>query len=186
MKYIKTFESFKQLPIPISINDFLKDINIQNIDKISDWWEENLNFVNIYYFSFNTHKPIMGGLVEEKGVAINKNFNAPPFIKLFLLIHESKHILQKFEVDFNDLYFNSVLNNNKQEFLDFYEKVEKEANDFAINIMKSFGFEDEMKRMNFTLRSNERVGFEIFNMMKNDIEKYKPKDIYDLIKKQIL
>jgi hypothetical protein len=145
---------------------------------------ENRADKKILYFPFKTTKPIFGCFLEKNTVAINSRIFAPPHIKLFIALHESKHCDQYEEGRF--YYFEPVLYNDLPDFLKNYTELEKEANEYAINTLKILGFQKEMRNEERTLRSNENMGNLIFNMMKNDTEVLKAKDMFDLLRKQIL
>jgi len=187
MRIIKSYKIFESLNSHISIDEYLNMIRIpqDKIPKIVDWWNENRSNIRINYFPFSTVLPILGVFLGTDDVAINKNLNAPGFMKLFILLHESRHCDQHKEGIFMEGYYDSVVNDNKEEFLKNYEILEKDANDFAINSMKIIGFESEMKREESHLRGNESGGNHVYNMMKNDILKYNPTDFIDLLKRQI-
>jgi hypothetical protein len=188
MKYLKGYKIFESLDSPIAIEDFLNRIRIPNhlIPNIVSWWNENREHVDIYLFQFNTYQPIGGGIVGKNKIAINEKLHMPPHIKLFLLLHESKHIDQHNEGRFMGEYFQTVVDGNKEEFLRNYKELEEEANLFAIQSMNELGFEQEMRRESNMLRGNEGAGEMIYRMMSKDIRTYNPNDFFDLIKNQIL
>jgi hypothetical protein len=109
----------------------------------------------------------------------------PPHVKLFLLLHESKHCDQYNEGRFMEEYYYTVVNGDKETFLTSYKELEEEANIFAITSMRELGFIREMNMEGPMLRGNERAGEMIYNMMRKDIEKYQPIDFFDLLTKQI-
>jgi hypothetical protein len=82
-------------------------------------------------------------------------------------------------------YYNTVVNNDKESFLRAYKELEEDANDFAISSMRELEFDREMNSEEQRLRGNEGVGNMVYNMMKDDIEKYQPTDFFDLLRKQI-
>ena len=109
-----------------------------------------------------------------------------PFMKIFLALHESAHCDQHRLGIFSENYYGPVVDGRKEDFLEGYRKLEKQANDFAIKSMREMGFSDEMDIVEGTLRSNERAGEMVFRMMSNDIRRLNPVDFIDLLKKQIL
>lgn len=187
MKIIKSYKLFESLNNYISIEDYLNMIGIPQykIPKIVDWWYKNLSNMKINYFPFSTHLPIFGVFLGIDEVAINKKTHVPPFMKLFILLHESRHCEQHKNGIFMKGYYDTVVDNNREEFLINYKILEKDANNFAINSMKMCGFEQEMEKEEYHLRMNENSGNQVYNMMKNDILKYNPSDFIDLLKKQI-
>jgi hypothetical protein len=188
MKYLKSYKIFESLDITISIEDFLRRIRIPNhlISNIVSWWNKNRSHIDIYSFNFNTGKMIAGGIVGKNKIAINERLPMPPHVKLFLLLHESKHIDQHNEDRFMDAYFQTVVDGNKEEFLRNYTELEVEANLFTIEAMNELGFEREMRMESNMLRGNENAGEMVYRMMRSDIEKYGSNDFFDLIKSQIL
>lgn len=177
-----------EIPDEISIESFLNKIEIPNflVDNISGWWNENRSHIEIYSFPFNTGKPIMGGILGKNKIAINDITRLPPHIKLFIALHESRHCDQHNNDEFMDGYFHNVENENLEEFLRAYLYLERDANDFAIASMRDCGFNREMNFEEERLRSNEGAGKTVYRMMREDIMKYNPNDIFDLIKIQIL
>jgi hypothetical protein len=191
MKYLKGYKIFESLDSPITIEDFLNRIRIPNhlIPNIVSWWNENREHVDIYLFQFNTYEPIDYAIFGKNKIAINERvYTIPmlPHIKLFLLLHESKHIDQHNEGRLMDGYFQTVVDGKKEEFLRNYAQLEKEANLFAIQSMIELGFEQEMRREANLLRGNEKAGEMVYRMMSKDIRTYNPNDFFDLIKSQIL
>jgi len=188
MKYIKSFKIFESVNQPtVTITEFLQRIRIPNhlIDDLSNWWNQNRSHIKIHIFPFETNKPIGGGILDKDSIAITNNLPMPPHIKLFLALHESKHCDQHNEGRFMESYFNTVVNEDKEAFLIAYEELEKEANDFAVSSMRELGFDREMNMEERMLRGNERAGNMVYNMMKEDIERYQPVDFFDLLVKQI-
>jgi hypothetical protein len=51
--------------------------------------------------------------------------------------------------------------------------------------MRQIGFDREMDREEMMLRSNERAGDMVYQMMSSDIQRLNPVDFFDLLKKQI-
>lgn len=186
MRKIKLFENFSNGKREVSIDEFVEEIGINsNKEEIIEWWGKNRSHIRIYYFNFSTSVPIFGACVSANEIAINKKSHIPPIIKLFIALHESKHCDQEADGILNPRYFQTVVNGEKNEFLKNYYELEKEANDFAVNSMKEMGLRREIERIEYQLRGNENAGEMIYGMMKRDIEKYKPKNFFDLLKKQI-
>jgi hypothetical protein len=188
MKYLKKFLIFESQ----SIENYLIDI-INLLDKIGiessnfiEWWNNEKNNIEIYFFEFK-NRNIVGGIIGKNKIALNSKhslINYPVFF-LFILVHESKHIEQYNDGKFDKGYFQTVLNNDKEEFLKYYIKSEKEANDYGIEIMKELGF-NQINNLESMIRSNEKHGLEVFEMIKRDIEKYNSESFFDLILKQII
>jgi hypothetical protein len=189
MKYIKSYKLFESL-IPdnqITIEKFLDNIGISiNKQQIIEWWNQNRSNIKIYYFQFNSLQPIAGVFLGTDIIAINSRLPMAPHVKLFLALHESRHCDQHAEGILMPGYYDTVVNGDKDSFLQSYKKLEKDANDFAINSMRSIGFEKEMDREEMRLRGNERAGNMVYQMIKNDINILNPIDFIDLLKKQIL
>ena len=152
-----------------------------------NWWDENSGKVvnKIYYFPFNTQEPIAGGIIGPNEIAINSKVPMPPEMKLLLLIHESAHLFQHEKQLFMGRYFDSVVNGNRKEFLDAYKELEKDANDYALKAVRELGFNRFGRPFETIIRSNEEAGPMVYDMMRADIEKYNPKNIFELIRKQI-
>ena len=184
MKYVKTFESFGGA---IGIEQFLDEINLDGGFKrqVIDWWNKNRSGIKIRHFGFSSPKPIAGVFLGVDEIAINKRLPMPPHIKLFLALHESGHCDQHREGRFMAGYYDTVVAGNKEEFLRMYKELEKEANDYALNSMAEMGLERPIQRQGSRLRSNELAGEMVYGMMREDIARYKPADLIDLLKKQI-
>lgn len=188
MKYIKSYKLFESLTPDnqITIEQFLDNIGIrENKQQIVEWWNQNRSEIQIYYFQFSS-QPIAGVSLGTNTIAINSSLPMPPHVKLFLALHESRHCDQHADGILMPGYYDTVVNGDKDSFLQSYRELEKDANDFAINSMRSIGFEREMNREEGRLRGNEGAGNMVYQMMKNDINKFNPVDFIDLLKKQIL
>ena len=187
MKYIKSFRIFENQQPEISIDGFLQEIGIsqRNQSYIVKWWNQNRSNIKIYHFNFSSPHPIAGVILSENEIAINKKMNMPPHAKLFIALHESRHCDQHSEGIFNPQYFETVVQGNKSEFLENYVRLEVDANDFAINSMRELGFDLEMNREERMLRGNEYAGYKVYDMMTQDIQRFKPVDFIDLLKKQV-
>jgi len=189
---MKTFLQFVnesvEIPSTISIEDFVKELHFPKDiqENVIDWWGKNRNRIKIHYFPFNTPHPIMGCFLDENTVAINSIPRVPGEIKLFITLHESRHADQHKEGRFMGPYFDSVKNNDKQTFLKAYKELESESNDFTIKAMTDMGFDQFIRFQSRMLRGNEEHGQEVWGMMKEDIEKYKANDMFDLLLNQIL
>lgn len=183
-----TIEELMNKLYPHPNNDWRQDhrsIDEKQIKKIIDWWNSNRSRFEIYYFPFTCEEPIGGVIADNNVLYLNEKIRMPEYMKLFVLIHESKHSDQYLDGSFEDGYFQTVVNDNKEKFIEYYKKSETEANDYAMNAMKEIGFEIERWEENF-IRGNEVASEEVFEMMKKDIEKYKPKTFFELTKAQIL
>lgn len=187
MKHIKSFKIFENQQTEVSIDIFLQEIGIsqRNQPDIIKWWNQNRNNIKIYHFPFSSPHPILGVILSENEIAVNKKMNVPPHIKLFVALHESRHCDQHSQGIFNPQYFETVVQGNKMEFLKNYVKLEVDANDFAINCMRQLGFELEMNREERMLRGNEGAGYKVYDMMTQDIQRFRPVDFIDLLKKQV-
>ena len=186
LKYFRVFEN-QNLPI-VSIEEFLREIRIDSelIPSISEWWNENRSGIEIYFFPFQCEEPISGVFLDDNKICVNSRMAIPSHIKLFLALHESRHCDQQKSGIFMEGYYDTVLNDDIKGFLKTYLDLEKDANDFAISSMREIGFSREFDiYLERHLRGNERAGNAVYSMMKKDIEKYKPTDFFDLLKKQI-
>jgi hypothetical protein len=191
MKWIKKYKDYlileSGLPDYTTIVEFVDLLKIQSPIKenIISWWEINRTDIKIYYFPFNTNKPIMGCFMGTDTILINSSTHLPSEIKFFIALHESKHADQEKLGIFTPGYFQTVVDGNKEEFLKNYRILENEANTFAINACKEIGF-NQIVSMENRLRSNENMGDTIYNMMRNDILKTGATTIFELLKDQIL
>lgn len=190
MKHLKYFKIFEQLDNStlVNIEQLLQLFGIQEPKRpqIVNWWNENRSNIKIHYFPFNTQHPICGVFLSENVIAINSKVLVLPHVKLFLALHESRHCDQHREGRFMAGYYDTVIEGDKPGFMTAYIDLERDANDFAINSMRQCGFELEMNREEGRLRMNERAGEMVWNMMTADIQRLRPVDFFDLLKKQIL
>jgi hypothetical protein len=189
MKYLQTYKLFEDLDnsTQVSIDQFLEKIRIPEFKRpeIISWWNQNRTDFVIHYFDFSSPQPIAGVFLGENIIAINSRLPMPPHIKLFLALHESRHCDQHREGRFMEGYYNTVVNGDKESFLQTYMDSERDANDFAIQSMRECGFDSEMNFEEMRLRGNERAGDMVYRMMSNDIQRLNPTNFFDLLKKQI-
>jgi hypothetical protein len=189
MKHLKDFKLFERLDNStlVTIDDLLERFRIPNPMRpaISSWWNQNRRDIRIHLFPFNSPQPIAGVFLGENIIAINERVPMPPHVKLFLTLHESRHCDQHREGGFMEGYYDTVVNGDREAFLQAYSELERDANDFAINSMRQIGFEREMDREEMMLRGNERAGDMVYQMMSADIQRLNPVDFFDLLKKQI-
>lgn len=199
MKYISHLSIFESedssLPKPITIKKFIEELSgssiynaegIKNKEEIISWWNQNRKGFKIYYFDFKSNEPIAGCFLDKKSIAINKKLRMPPMIRFFIALHESGHCNQYAEGNFESKYFDPVVNEDREKFLEGYKELEKDANDYAENALKEMGFQDFLNRQISRLRHNEYAGHEVYGMMRRDIKKYNPKNFIDLLKGQII
>lgn len=192
MKHLKRFnESLeKNFPGEISISDFIDKLNERmplgaSKEDIISWWNQNRSNFKIHYFPFKTHKPIMGCFVGTDRVLINSTPPVPGDVKFFIALHESRHAFQEENGEFTPKYFQTVVDDNKEEFLRNYRELEEDANNFAFDACRTMGFRQllSMERM---LRNNENLGNEVFGMMKDDLAKTNATTFFELLEGQIL
>lgn len=193
MNYIKSFslfESNSELPNPILIEEFIDQIfpslDSDRRDKICNFWNIERDGIDIYYFNFKAHQPIVGVFLGETAIAINSKFSKDPEFALFIALHESRHIDQMLADDFENLYFNSVVKGNQSKFMKAYPRFERDANDFAINAMITLGFSKYINTHENRLRGNEHAANIVYKMMTADIERLNPINFKELLTKQIL
>tara|TARA_B100000768_G_C11189392_1_gene336614 strand:+ start:405 stop:992 length:588 start_codon:yes stop_codon:yes gene_type:complete len=195
MRTLKTFEKFNEsvgeinLPNEISISDFIDELNKKSPLPVSkqvilDWWEKNLSMIKIFYFPFKNNQ-IMGCFFSGNKIAVNSTSFSPSDMKLFITLHESKHVLQDLDGTVEEKYFNTVVNENKEEFLINYKMLEEDANDFAINGCKEIGLNNIVLNEQ-RLRMNENIGEIIYNMMLTDIKKTGSTTFSELLSNQVL
>lgn len=190
MKFIKdfgVFESSEAKSNYVNISDYLNAINISSKfkDSFIEWWNENRNRINILYFPFQTSMPIFGCVFSENSVAINSKMSLPAEFSLYILLHESKHADQEFEGRLSP-YFDYVVENNYEEFSIAYYELELEANVYAESVLIELGLEDFVKSNSAMLNQNLSATHSVFQHMKRDIERLKPKNFQELISKTIL
>jgi hypothetical protein len=188
LKYFNQLFESEDLKSPgISIEEFCERIGIYPpmIINISEWWGKNRSNIKIHLFTFGSRDPIAGIFLGEDTICINEALMMPPHIKMFLALHESRHCDQEAEGLFMEGYYDTVINNDLEGFLEAYQRLEKDANDYAIQSMRDIGFTREMNREENRLRGNEMAGRMVYSMMKRDIERLNPTDFFDLLKKQI-
>lgn len=189
MKHLLRFKLFENLDnsTQVTIEEFIVKVGIPSFrsTEIINWWNQNRANIRIHLFPFASTQPIAGVFLGENIIAINERLPMPPHIKLFLALHESRHCDQHRQGIFMEGYYNSVVNGDKETFLQTYRELEKDANDFAIQSMRSCGFEREMSFEEVRLRGNERAGDMVYQMMSGDIQRLNPTDFFDLLKKQI-
>jgi hypothetical protein len=189
MKYLQKFKLFERLDNStlVTIDELLERFRIPNPMRptISSWWNENRRDIRIHLFPFNSPQPIAGVFLGENIIALNERVPMPPHVKLFLALHESRHCDQHREGGFMERYYETVVRGDRENFLTSYSELERDANDFAINSMRQIGFDREMDREEMMLRSNERAGDMVYQMMSADIQRLNPVDFFDLLKKQI-
>lgn len=130
--------------------------------------------------------PIMGCFFGTDTIAINSKVMLPPQIRLFIALHESKHADQHLEGRFEAGYFNTVVNGDKVEFLRAYTDLEREANDYAIESMRQLGFSDFINMEERRLRGNELAGSIVYDMMREDIQKFDAQNFTDLLIAQVV
>lgn len=185
----KLFETlaYKELPgrVPAGAFFSLLGFNPQQTLRILEYWEENRGRFDVHYFPFRGNEPILGVFFENATVAINEKARAPKEIKLFIAFHESRHADQYTEGRFEEPYFQTVVNGNKEGFLAAYEELEREANDYAFSCMRDLGFGPFINPQERMLRGNERSGEPVYEMMRRDIEKYNPQTFSELLMDQI-
>ena len=189
MKHLSTFKLFERLDNStlVTIDQLLERIGIPNHmrPQIVSWWNQNRSDIRIHLFPFNSPQPIAGVFLGENIIALNERLPMPPHVKLFLALHESRHCDQHREGRLMSGYYDSVVNDDRETFLGSYRDLERDANDFAISSMRACGFSREMDREEVMLRSNERAGDMVYQMMSADIQRMNPVDFFDLLKKQI-
>ena len=192
MKHLNTFKLFERLDNStlVTIEQLLERIGIPNPMRpnIVNWWNQNRSEIRIHFFRFNTTEPIGGIITDGNTIVLNDDLHIrpmPPHIKLFLALHESRHCDQHMMGNSITQYFDSVVRNDRQSFMRHYQELESDANDFAIQSMRTCGFDRQMNFEERMLRSNEMAGDMVYQMMSNDIQRINPVDFFDLLKKQI-
>ncbi len=171
-----------------SISEYLDQIDDNrtplNKELIIHWWNDNLSHVNIHYFDF-ANPGIAGVALDANNIAVNRLTRMPAEIKMFITLHESRHTYHYSHMDLNMHYFETVANEEKENFLDAYARLEADANTFAFNSCEEIGImlPDRVKQ---DLRRNEEAGRAVYSMMKRDIQSTGASDFKELLLSQIL
>jgi hypothetical protein len=176
------------LPPAIDIREFTSSIGLSQDESgryIQLWREKRPNF-NIHYFPFKTNLPILGVFFWGNNVCVNSRSFAPPLVKAFIALHESRHGDQYSQGILEDRYFKTVLKGNEEEFLRNYIDLEVDANTFALDTLRDYGFSDFVSREGASLRVNEYMGSAVYRMMSRDIERTGATSFAQLIASQIL
>lgn len=186
--YLFEKHSAPGVPGRITIQGFLSSLGFPDAEKsrISEWWAANRGRFQIHLFPFKGDSPILGVFLGDATIAINQKSMAPPPIKLFVALHESRHADQHLEGRFEVPYFQTVVAGDREGFLAAYSELEREANDYALDCMRELGFERFMTPQEGHLRGNEIQGPQVYNMMRADIERVKPQSFFDLLMHQVV
>ena len=190
LKSYRLYEAiaYNELPGEIPSDVFFTRIGFPPAEalRLIDWWDANRARFDVHYFPFKGNEPIMGVFFDDHVVAINQKAMAPPPIKLFIALHESRHADQYSEGRFEEPYFGTVLAGDREGFLAAYSELEGEANDYAFNCMNELGFGRFIMPQERLLRGNETQGPEVYDMMRADIAKWDPKTFSELLMHQII
>jgi len=170
----------------IAFEHFIVAIGIREgyKQRVLDWWNENKSHINIYYFPFKTNIIMGGCVISSDSIAVNSNFDNNPENLLYVALHESAHAQQELEGRLSP-YFDTVVQNNLEQFLEVYKTLEVEANDFAHNAMVELGFDSFIIQYESSLRFNELAGQMVFETMKREIEKNNPTNFMEMFEKMI-
>lgn len=187
MRRIMTFSIFEsagaEAPGLVSAAEFGRRIGLsdEKSDMLSEWWSENRPGVKIHYFPFRLG--VFAGVIGPDAVAINEVAPTDRDFRLFLLLHESHHLAQHDRgPEFHDGYFGSVVAGDEMEFAKAYQMYEREANDVALEGMRELG----VRISEGMVRGNEGAARMVYPMMRRDIERTGARDIFELIRKQII
>lgn len=178
----------RKIPGEIRIDDFVSQIGFSGelAKNICDYWKRTRGEVKIFFFPFACPQPILGAYIGDENLAINSRPPIPKEMRLFILFHESQHIQQHQEGRLEEQYFQTVVNDDKESFIQNYQLLEDEANTFAFNSMRAVGLSDFSESQERSVRSNERAGDGVFKMIKGDILRTKANSLAELIRIQIL
>lgn len=187
MRRLKTFSVFEaaatEVPGLVSPAEFATEIGLpaDKADLLSKWWSENRPGIKIHLFPFRMGA--YGAIVGPDAVAINKAAPTDRNFRLFLLLHESHHLVQHARgPEFHDEYFGSVAAGDEKAFAAAYVEYEREANDAALEGMRLLG----VHIPEGMVRGNEGGARMVYQMMRRDIESTGARDIFELIRKQII
>lgn len=180
--------STSRVPGEISIAEFVRQIGFSGemATRICDYWNRTRGDVNIFWFPFACPQPILGGKIGDDDIAINFGVRVPKEMLLFILFHESQHVQQGKEGRLEEQYFQTVLDDQREEFMDNYRRLEDEANTFALESLREVGLDYFANAQEQRIRSNERAGAGVFRMMQEDIARTGATSFAELIRKQIL
>jgi archaellum component FlaC len=184
MKYLLTLENYNTL-VRYRYEDFLKMLNIRPliIKKAVDIMKSIDIDLKVLYIPING---FVGGIISDDTIVINSMSHFPQMDKgdfmLFISFHEVRHIIQQRENKMDDLYFKPVVDKNIDEFQKNYTVLERDANKFAHESMQKLNINIPIQE----LSRNELFAKPVFSMMERDIDKFKAKSMYELIKIQVI
>ena len=187
---IKTPNKNESLPGEVGIEEFVNFLKINSEIKkeVCNWWGLSRNNIKIHIFPFRTESPILGCFIGNKRVAINSKGidEIQPEMILFALLHETRHSDQYDADEYHGEYFGAANRGDIDSFRRTYLNSEKDANSYAISVMRDIGFDYFLDRQEKMIRKNEEAADMVYSMMRNDIEKHKVSTLMELVFKQIL
>ena len=187
---IKTPNKNESLPGEVGIEEFVNFLKINSEIKkeVCNWWGLSRNNIKIHIFPFRTESPILGCFIGNKRVAINSKGidEIQPEMILFALLHETRHSDQYDADEYHGEYFGAANRGDIDSFRRTYLNSEKDANFYAISVMRDIGFDYFLDRQEKMIRKNEEAADMVYSMMRNDIEKHKVSTLMELVFKQIL
>ena len=187
---IKTPNKNESFPGEVGIEEFVNFLKINSEIKkeVCNWWGLSRNNIKIHIFPFRTESPILGCFIGNKRVAINSKRIAgiQPEMILFALLHETRHSDQYDADEYHGEYFGAANRGDIDSFRRTYLNSEKDANSYAISVMRDIGFDYFLDRQEKMIRKNEEAADMVYSMMRNDIEKHKVSTLMELVFKQIL
>ena len=186
----KTPNRNESLPGEVGIEEFVNFLKINSEIKkeVCNWWGLSRNNIKIHIFPFRTESPILGCFIGNKRVAINSKGidEIQPEMILFALLHETRHSDQYDADEYHGEYFGAANRGDIDSFRRTYLNSEKDANSYAISVMRDIGFDYFLDRQEKMIRKNEEAADMVYSMMRNDIEKHKVSTLMELVFKQIL
>ena len=186
----KTPNRNESLPGEVGIEEFVNFLKINSEIKkeVCNWWGLSRNNIKIHIFPFRTESPILGCFIGNKRVAINSKGidGIQPEMILFALLHETRHSDQYDADEYHGEYFGAANRGDIDSFRRTYLNSEKDANSYAISVMRDIGFDYFLDRQEKMIRKNEEAADMVYSMMRNDIEKHKVSTLMELVFKQIL
>ena len=187
---IKTPNKNESFPGEVGIEEFVNFLKINSEIKkeVCNWWSLSRNNIKIHIFPFRTESPILGCFIGNKRVAINSKGidGIQPEMILFALLHETRHSDQYDADEYHGEYFGAANRGDIDSFRRTYLNSEKDANSYAISVMRDIGFDYFLDRQEKMIRKNEEAADMVYSMMRNDIEKHKVSTLMELVFKQIL
>jgi hypothetical protein len=152
---------------------FLSKIGVpdEEIDEIMNILDNlNIDF-KIHYVEL-PDRNVVGGMIDTDNVLLNANFNIPFLdelkFTLYVVLHEARHLIQYNQNQY-DKYIKLAVDGDYDAFKDLYIYLERDANDFAEEIMLKLGYTDLSM-----FRQNEDSALPVYNLIRMRNKKIEP------------